>query len=51
MSRSLKKGPFIDEHLMKKAVALNVTAFFVSYRFIYCYAESKPHYNGSISPL
>ena len=23
MSRSLKKGPFIDEHLMKKAVALN----------------------------
>ena len=25
MSRSLKKGPFIDEHLMKKAVALNET--------------------------
>ena len=23
MSRSLKKGPFIDEHLMKKVVALN----------------------------
>ena len=23
MSRSLKKGPFIDEHLMKKAVAFN----------------------------
>ena len=23
MSRSLKKGPFIDKHLMKKVVALN----------------------------
>ncbi len=23
MSRSLKKGPFIDEHLMKKVVAMN----------------------------
>ena len=23
MSRSVKKGPFIDEHLMKKVVALN----------------------------
>ncbi|WP_010632268.1 30S ribosomal protein S19 [Sporolactobacillus vineae] len=23
MSRSLKKGPFVDEHLMKKVVALN----------------------------
>ncbi len=23
MSRSLKKGPFCDEHLMKKVVALN----------------------------
>ena len=25
MSRSLKKGPFIDEHLMKKVQALNET--------------------------
>ncbi len=23
MARSLKKGPFVDEHLMKKVVALN----------------------------
>lgn len=23
MSRSLKKGPFCDDHLMKKVVALN----------------------------
>ncbi len=23
MARSLKKGPFIDEHLMKKVVAMN----------------------------
>lgn len=23
MSRSLKKGPFCDEHLMKKVMALN----------------------------
>lgn len=23
MSRSLKKGPFVDDHLMKKVVALN----------------------------
>ena len=23
MSRSLKKGPFVDEHLMKKVEALN----------------------------
>ncbi|WOO86565.1 30S ribosomal protein S19 [Mollicutes bacterium LVI A0039] len=23
MSRSLKKGPFIDDHLMKKVVAMN----------------------------
>ncbi len=25
MSRSLKKGPFIDDHLMKKVEALNAT--------------------------
>ena len=25
MSRSLKKGPFIDEHLMKKVEALNAS--------------------------
>ncbi|MGL4950684.1 MAG: 30S ribosomal protein S19 [Mycoplasma sp.] len=25
MSRSLKKGAFIDEHLMKKVVAMNAT--------------------------
>ncbi len=25
MARSLKKGPFIDDHLMKKVVALNST--------------------------
>ena len=24
MSRSVKKGPFVDDHLMKKVVALNV---------------------------
>ena len=23
MSRSLKKGPFVDDHLMKKVIALN----------------------------
>ena len=26
MSRSLKKGPFIDEHLMKKVQALNASS-------------------------
>jgi len=26
MSRSLKKGPFIDDHLMKKVVAMNKAA-------------------------
>lgn len=25
MARSLKKGPFVDEHLMKKVIALNET--------------------------
>lgn len=25
MSRSLKKGPFVDEHLMKKVLAMNAT--------------------------
>jgi small subunit ribosomal protein S19 len=23
MSRSIKKGPFVDEHLMKKVIVLN----------------------------
>lgn len=26
MARSIKKGPFVDEHLMKKIVVLNVDA-------------------------
>ena len=26
MSRSLKKGPFIDDHLMKKVVEMNTTS-------------------------
>lgn len=26
MARSLKKGPFVDDHLMKKAEAMNAAA-------------------------